>query len=604
MGVVLSKILFNKRNGRRGVDDVTESPLDINSHRRLPNMKSEDFPSITDEPSMSSSIIETTVLNQDHNINEQHNVTDITTKIKIPKRAWSAYHLFHFSDNLKNNSIINSPKFIKTPRIRPKTKDISEEEDEDEDEEEDEEDDEPVEMEQLIAMMRNHKVSDETSSFNFSFGTGKTNSSNNNTMLSIASHAPSPPPPPPSPASQSSSRSNNNWSPSPEFKFSFSANIPQKNHNYVDYYAEEDDMELFQGNQQQQRSQTASSTDHHHHIAHRKILPMPKPRWKRSSDSDSDSIKSKSSTNSNYSSTNNNTKMFNIPAVNETVESKADQRDNSKKLKSSPSLNGAGTIQHPVVDNKRKERNWKDHFNATAEVAEFSKHEFYALDKKKSAVRFGSPLKKEMAVNQLYPSAQQTSTPPLPAAVASTPSISATSVKPSIPSPTVAAAALSTTIVRSASTHAIKKSASKKKGGKVQPSPPPPQPSASSQPTYTKKTYNNITTTTTKNKKKATKKKSNREEIAPGGFLSSDITLFENPISSDDWICLFCQYDILMLGYEDAKRKNGYYKRQREKNKRIKEAELRRLGGALSESEEDHHEHHHLHNETCNRKPL
>lgn len=62
------------RNGR-GVDDVTESPLDINSHRRLPNMKSEDFPSITDEPSMSSSIIETAVLNQNHNINEQHNVT-------------------------------------------------------------------------------------------------------------------------------------------------------------------------------------------------------------------------------------------------------------------------------------------------------------------------------------------------------------------------------------------------------------------------------------------------------------------------------------------------------------------------------------------------
>lgn len=38
-------------------------------------MNSEDFPSIADEPSMSSSIIETTVLNQEHNINEQHNVT-------------------------------------------------------------------------------------------------------------------------------------------------------------------------------------------------------------------------------------------------------------------------------------------------------------------------------------------------------------------------------------------------------------------------------------------------------------------------------------------------------------------------------------------------
>lgn len=37
-------------------------------------MNSEDSPSITDEPSMSSSIIEATVLNQEHNINQQHNV--------------------------------------------------------------------------------------------------------------------------------------------------------------------------------------------------------------------------------------------------------------------------------------------------------------------------------------------------------------------------------------------------------------------------------------------------------------------------------------------------------------------------------------------------
>ncbi|CAO0799491.1 unnamed protein product [Mucor circinelloides] len=581
-------------------------------------MNSEDFPSIADEPSMSSSIIETTVLNQEHNINEQHNVTgkysgqtlansptryffdfvpyssswlvDIATKIKIPKRAWSAYHLFHFSDSLKNNSIINSPKLIKSPRIPPKTKDISEEEDDDEDEEED---DEPVEMEQLIAMMRNHKVSDETSSFNFNFGIGKANNSNNKN-LSIAS----PPPPPPSPASQSSSRSNN-WSPSPEFKFSFSANIPQKNHNYVDHYAEEDDLEFFQGSQQQQRNQTANNSDHHHQIAHRKILPMPKPRWKKSSDSDSDSIKSRSSNNSNHSNTNNSIKMFNIPAVNENVENKTDQRDNSKKLKSSP--NGESVIQHPVVDNKRKERNWKDHFSTTAEVTEINSHGFYAVEKKKSPVHFGSPLKKEMSVNQFKPPPRQT--PPSPA-TANT-STNATPLKSPIPSPTIAAAAvLSTAIVRSTSTISFKKSVPKK-GGKIQPPPPPPQPSSSSQSSYTKKINNTNTTTTTKKKKKSTKKKFNREEMAPGGFLSSDITLFENPISPDDWICLFCQYDILMLGYEDAKKKNGFYKRQREKKKRIKEAELRRLGNAVSESEEDHHEHHHYHNnDTCNRKPL
>lgn len=63
----------------------------------------------------------------------------------------------------------------------------------------------------------------------------------------------------------------------------------------------------------------------------------------------------------------------------------------------------------------------------------------------------------------------------------------------------------------------------------------------------------------TKNKNK----QKNKEEIAPGGFLSSDINLFENPIS-DDWICLFCQYDILFNGLSDTRKKN-HRRRKREK---------------------------------------
>ncbi|KAI8068821.1 hypothetical protein BDF21DRAFT_425581 [Thamnidium elegans] len=92
----------------------------------------------------------------------------------------------------------------------------------------------------------------------------------------------------------------------------------------------------------------------------------------------------------------------------------------------------------------------------------------------------------------------------------------------------------------------------------------------------------------TKQKKK-TKTKSrqkNKEDIAPGGFLSSDINLFQNPIP-DDWICLFCQYDILFSGLTEARKKNGYYRRKKERSRRAREAELRRMG-SLCYSDVEH----------------
>ncbi|KAI8060387.1 uncharacterized protein B0P05DRAFT_557947 [Gilbertella persicaria] len=92
--------------------------------------------------------------------------------------------------------------------------------------------------------------------------------------------------------------------------------------------------------------------------------------------------------------------------------------------------------------------------------------------------------------------------------------------------------------------------------------------------------------TAKKTNQKKTKKKKKKEEMAPGGFLSSDITLFHSSSLEDEWICLFCQYDILMNGLEEARRKNGYYRRKRERNRRLKEAELKRLGLEDSEEEE------------------
>ncbi|KAI8637936.1 hypothetical protein BD408DRAFT_423795 [Parasitella parasitica] len=539
MGVVLSTLSFNKKNRRGDVEDVTGPPLIIGSYRRLPNMNSEDFPSKTDQPSMSSSIIETTVLNQEHNINQQRNVTDITTKLKIPKRAWSTYHLFHLTNTLKKDTVVNSSKLIKPPRIRPKTKEISEEDD-DEDEDED---DEPVEMEQLITMMQNHKVSNEVSSFKFTFDTGNDNNTSNNNNISPM------PPPPPSPSSQSSGRSQ--WSSSPEFKFSFSANINQKN--------QEEELDFYQENQQQQQqNQTANINDHCYPVVNRKILPMPKPRWKKSDDNDGGLIKPRSLTNS----TNSSDKIACTSVIDETVESKMDQRDNSKKLKSSPT--GDGILQHPVADNKRKERNWKDHSSTSAEVTEFRSQAFYAFEKKKSTVRFGSPLKNEVPVNQVKITVSESqlprtpSLPPPSSSLTATASNTTTTIKSS---PTLTTetpnAVESTTVVKPLPKLSTKKPVPIRKEGKS-------SSASSSQSTYFKKANNNATAIT--KKKNAHRKKFNKEEMAPGGFLSSDITLFENPISTDDWICLFCQYDILMHGFEDVKKKNNFSQKKREKS--------------------------------------
>ena len=65
-------------------------------------------------------------------------------------------------------------------------------------------------------------------------------------------------------------------------------------------------------------------------------------------------------------------------------------------------------------------------------------------------------------------------------------------------------------------------------------------------------------------KKKKKNKNKPKEDVAPGGFLSSDVTLFDSPIS-DDWICLFCQYDILFSSYKETKRKKSRQKKKEQK---------------------------------------
>lgn len=330
------------------------------------------------------------------------------------------------------------------------------------------------------------------------------------------------------------------------------------NHYEDDYDYEEDQKQL---QQQQNGSNTLNQ-----HLTNRKILPLPKPRWKR--------------TNITNSKQDNTPRTLPLPPPTppppapSTLDSFAsssscsnltnDNRDTAKKMKWS----GDSTVEEvKQVDNKRKERNWKDNFVTTAEITEVNN----TMDPKKFGIRVINsndhgktrPIKKPVALKATPPSPPTQSLVPAPAP--------APAPAPPTPAPTpvpVPAAA------------ATKKS--KKKKGKL-----PLNSESSSSTTYTKLS-----------KKKTKSKKKVKEEIAPGGFLSSDITLFENPIS-DDWICLFCQYDILNLGLEDAKRKNGYYRRKKERNRRLKEAEMRRLGSYSESDDENTNDHHHLHHQSA-----
>ncbi|KAG0169576.1 hypothetical protein DFQ28_011148 [Apophysomyces sp. BC1034] len=55
-------------------------------------------------------------------------------------------------------------------------------------------------------------------------------------------------------------------------------------------------------------------------------------------------------------------------------------------------------------------------------------------------------------------------------------------------------------------------------------------------------------------------------------------------IDSDEWVCLFCQYEIFCSGLNMAKRKGGYYKRERQRQRRLNELGSKRIGVATSAS--------------------
>lgn len=260
-------------------------------------------------------------------------------------------------------------------------------------------------MDQLITMMKNHTVSDD-SPFDFNF-----------TKPLTPQHSPQ--------------------AKKPEFKFSFTA--PHNGYTQEQVYEQEEKQKQYDDR-----------------LSNRRILPLPKPRLLKSS---------------NIPLPANNNIVFNTTMDTNTID-----RDNKKKMKCSDSLK--------TIDNKRKERNWKDSFTTNELVHKVP-------DTLSSIGKLLNTKKTETK-------------------------------KPFI-------------------TKSVSMTTDNKKTKKKEP----------------KKTKN-------KSKQK------NKEEIAPGGFLSSDINLFENPIS-DDWICLFCQYDILFNGLDETRKKN--YRKKKERSKRIESEE-------------------------------
>lgn len=294
-----------------------------------------------------------------------------------------------------------------------------------------------------------------------------------------------------------------------------------------EYYV--DDLDFIEDPARKQ--ETEMNTYYNQHLVNRKILPLPKPRWKRI-------LEQKGADCSNTIVSTPPSNPTEKPLLLPTTTSTDSSRDNNtvtKKLKCSNPP--PPPIEHPTVDNKRKERNWNDNCFTTAEITEVTNKDFFV----ESRLRM-SFTKEDIKNWENFVASSKTAVPPAPTTPKIQPKKKEVNKKP-------------TTSTSTSTTTSTKKPTTKKKSSK--------------------------------------KKSAQKEDMAPGGFLSSDITLFDNPIS-DDWICLFCQYDILMYGLEDTKRKNGYYKRKREKAKRLKEAELRRLGGQ-SDSEEDHEHHHHHH---------
>ncbi|KAJ2961071.1 hypothetical protein NQZ79_g3576 [Umbelopsis isabellina] len=69
-------------------------------------------------------------------------------------------------------------------------------------------------------------------------------------------------------------------------------------------------------------------------------------------------------------------------------------------------------------------------------------------------------------------------------------------------------------------------------------------------------------------------------------ILPASSFLFDNG-TSDDWMCFFCEFEVFVRGFVAARRKGGWYKRRRERTRRLREIEARQNNELLSSSGSD-----------------
>ncbi|KAL0076525.1 hypothetical protein F4703DRAFT_1883910 [Phycomyces blakesleeanus] len=95
------------------------------------------------------------------------------------------------------------------------------------------------------------------------------------------------------------------------------------------------------------------------------------------------------------------------------------------------------------------------------------------------------------------------------------------------------------------------------------------------------------TITSGKKGKKAQRRKNQEDQGLSSGYdLFSEVSVIRN-INPDDWTCLFCQFEIFCNGIEVARRKGGFYRRRRERQRKLREVEAKRNGEAMVRLQSD-----------------
>ncbi|KAG1453419.1 hypothetical protein G6F56_007579 [Rhizopus delemar] len=577
-------------------DDVTQSPIDS----FFPIINTAEAPSNCPE-AMSSSIVETTNPLKDDVLKPSKNTSNtigFASKI-MPKRPWSNYQLFPLNSSASPISD-SKARMIRSPRIQPKENKGGEtnrnqasrgrikfvepvkHESAQKGSQLEELSKQNSDIDQLITMMQNHKVSDDN---------------NNHGSLDF---------------------SRNTFVPSSEFQFSFPTTPSQYASPVI-------------SNEEEEEEEDEDYQFKYDSIKNRKILPLPKRKSKynpatgsMSSSGSSPSVPSIPSSPFTFSS---DKTMPKASFLTDASRNMLQQQKQHQTQDSNALLSEMNSIANDLV-NSRKDRPSMSKKMKSVEIVQATliNDETAATSGKRKCHAVGpkTPPRTEVFTNYtpsppptkedqfdfsnfnfkfgenetksktLKKTAKLRKNPAMPIKVADTTTHQDTNTI-SLPNK----ASFNTTY-----NHNGKSAKDNKK--LLSAKPPAPTPTKRppiSQPTATnvtkkkgkesekKKAVNN-TNNTNKTTKKNKKSKNKKEEIAPGGFLSSNITLFENP-TSDDWICFFCQFDIFCHGLEDAKKKNGYYRRKNEKLNRTNEA--RRIINGIDPADDPFDDEHRLH---------